>query len=158
MRTSDQSTIHFTGLGLTKSLQEFLVLHYYATDSATSWFDLLSDWFPQVRWPSPGRLRHLARDIFRRIHVAPSHRRAPHPCWTGPMNLVLRLMLGPGRRQIISFKGTPTLTNVYDPWFLSRVVCRTDGPTSSLEATRTLCSGNPWRHSVSTSTLGKHPS
>ena len=112
VRTSDQSTIHFTGLGLTKSLQEFLVLHYYATDSAASWFDLLSDWFPQVRWPSPGRLRHLARDIFRRIHVAPSHRRAPHPCWTGPMNLVLRLLLGLGRRQIISFKGTPPLTNV----------------------------------------------
>ena len=81
VRTSDQSTIHFTGLGLTKSLQEFLVLHYYATDSAASWFDLLSDCFPQVRWPSPGRLRHLARDIFRRIHVAPSHRRAGLDRW-----------------------------------------------------------------------------
>ena len=112
VRTSDQSTIHFTGLGLTKSLQEFLVLHYYATDSADSWYNLLSDCFPQVRWPSPGRLRHLARDIFKRIHVAPSHRRAPHPCWTGAMNLVLRLLLDPGRRQIVSFPGTPPPTNV----------------------------------------------
>ena len=111
VRTSDQSTIHFTGLGLTKSLQEFLVLHYYATDSAASWFDLLQEWFPQVRWPLPGRLRHLARDIYSRIHVAPSHRRAPL-CWTGPMNLVLSLILGHGRRQIISFIGPPLPANV----------------------------------------------
>ena len=30
------------------------------------------------------------------------------------------------------------------PRFLSRVVCRADGPTSSLETTRTLCTRNPW--------------
>ena len=111
VRISDQSTVHFTGLGLTKSLQEFLVLHYYATDSAASWFDLLQEWFPQVRWPSPGQIRHLAKHIYSRIHVAPSHRRAPHPCWTGPMNLLLSLILGHGRRQIVSLIGPPPQVN-----------------------------------------------
>ncbi len=47
---TDNSTIHFTALGLTKSLQEFLVLHYYATDSAASWHRLLQELFPHVLW------------------------------------------------------------------------------------------------------------
>ena len=33
VKLSDHSTVHVAALGLTKSLQEFLVLHYYATDS-----------------------------------------------------------------------------------------------------------------------------
>ena len=48
VRLPDQSMIHLTGLGLTKSLQEFLVLRYYATDSASSWHSLLQEWFPHV--------------------------------------------------------------------------------------------------------------
>ena len=59
VKLSDKATVHFTGLGLTKSLQEFMVLHYYATDSAASWYALLQDWFPQVRWALPGQLRYL---------------------------------------------------------------------------------------------------
>ena len=78
----------------------------------TSWFDLRQEWFPQVRWASPGQIRHLAKHIYGRIHVAPSHRRAPHPCWTGPMNLLLSLILGHGRRQIVSLIGPPPQVNV----------------------------------------------
>ena len=85
IRLSDKSMIHLTGLGLTKSLQEFLVLQYYATDSASSWHSLLQDWFPQVNWMPPGRLRHRVRELYKTLHIAPSHRRMPHPCWTGPM-------------------------------------------------------------------------
>ncbi len=107
VRLSDHSTVHYTGLGLTKSLQEFLVLHYYATDSAASWYSLLQEWFPQVRWTSPGQLRYLVRQVYRTVHIAPSHRRTPHPCWTGPMNLLLSLILGHGRKRIVSLLGTP---------------------------------------------------
>ena len=89
---TDQSMIHLVGLGLTKSLQEFLVLQYFATDSASSWHSLLQEWFPHVRWTSPGRLRHQVEEIYDAVHIAPSHRRMPHPCWTGPMNLLLSLL------------------------------------------------------------------
>ena len=100
IRVPDKSMIHLTGLGLTKSLQEFLVLQYYATDSASSWHSLLQDWFPQVNWTPPGRLRHQVRELYKTLHIAPSHRRMPHPCWTGPMNLTLSLLLGEGHRRI----------------------------------------------------------
>ncbi len=97
VRLSDQSTIHHTGLGLTKSLQEFLVLQCYATDSASSWYSLLQEWFPQ-----PGQLRYQVKEIYYSVHIAPSHRRLPHPCWTGPMNLLLSLIMGEGRKRIVS--------------------------------------------------------
>ena len=42
VKLSDKATVHFAGLGLTKSLQEFMVLHYYATDSAAGWYALFS--------------------------------------------------------------------------------------------------------------------
>ena len=50
IRLPDKSMRHLAGLGLTKSLQEFLVLQYYATDSACSWHSLLQEWSPQVCW------------------------------------------------------------------------------------------------------------
>ena len=102
VRFCDQCTIHYTGLGLTKSLQEFLVSHYYATDSANSWYSLLQEWFPQVQWTSPGQLRYQVKEIYYSVHIAPSHRRLPHPCWTGPMNLLLSLIMGEGRKRIVS--------------------------------------------------------
>ena len=77
IRLTDQSMLHLAGLGLTKSLQEFLVLQYYATDSASSWHSLLQEWFPHVRWTSPGRLRHQVKEIYDAVHIAPSHRRSP---------------------------------------------------------------------------------
>ena len=103
IRLPDKSMIHLTGLGLTKSLQEFLVLQYYATDSASSWHSLLQDWFPQVNWTPPGRLRHRVRELCKTLDIAPSHRRIPRPCWTGPMNLILSLLVGEGHRRIVFF-------------------------------------------------------
>ena len=73
---------------------------------------LLQEWFSHVRWPSPGQLRHQARQIYRMIRIAPSHRRDPHPCWTGPMNLLLSLILGHGRKRIVSLFGPPPQINV----------------------------------------------
>ena len=87
IRLPDKSMLHLAGLGLTKSLQEFLVLQYYATDSASSWNSLLQEWFPQVCWTPP----HQVGELFETVHIAPSHRRLPHPCWTRPMNLLLSL-------------------------------------------------------------------
>ena len=101
LRLTSTTMIHLTGLGLTKSLQEFLVLQYYATDSASSWHSLLQDWFPQVNWTPPRRLRHRVRELYKTLDIAPSHRRMPHPCWTGPMNLILSLLVGEGHRRIV---------------------------------------------------------
>ena len=112
MKLTDNSTTHFTALGLT-SLQEFLVLHYYATDSAASWHRLLQELFPHVLWTLPGQIRHKVKQLFRTVHIAPSHRRAPHPCWTGPMHLLLCLMLGHGRMRLISYLEAPLPRTVY---------------------------------------------
>ena len=101
IRLSDKSMLHLTGLGLTKSLQEFLVLQYYATDSASSWYSLLKDWFPHVAWIPPGQLRHKVMCLYQSLDITPSHRRMPHPCWTGPVNLILSLLVGEGRRRIV---------------------------------------------------------
>ena len=101
IRLPDKSMIHLTGLGLTKSLQEFLVLQYYATDSASSWHSFLQDWFPHVDWTPPGRLRHKVKKLYQSLDITPSHRRMPHPCWTGPVNLILSLLVGEGRRRIV---------------------------------------------------------
>ena len=90
IRLPDKSMRHLAGLA--KSLQEFLVLQYYATDSACSWHSLLQEWSPQV---CCGRLRHQVRELYK------TDRRLPHPCWTGPMNLLLSLLLGEGRRWIV---------------------------------------------------------
>ena len=103
----DRSTVHVVALGLTKSLQEFLVLHYYATDSAKSWNALLHDWFPQVKWAPPGQIRCTAKRVYKTVHIAPSHRRAPHPCWTGPMQLLFSLPLGHDRMRYTSLSEAP---------------------------------------------------
>ena len=150
LRLSDHSTVHYTGLGLTKSLQEFLVLHHYATDSAASWYSLLQGWFPQVRWTSPGQLRYLVRQIYRMVHIAPSHRRTPHPCWTGPMNLLFSLILGHGRKQIVSLLCRQRLGQR----FFGRVVCRTDGSTSSLEVASHSCTRSSRGDCLSARTVG----
>ena len=71
IRLSDKSMLHLTGLGLTKSLQEFLVLQYYATDSASSWYSLLKDWFPHVAWIPPGQLRHKVMRLYQSLDITP---------------------------------------------------------------------------------------
>ena len=125
----DRSTVHVVALGLTKSLQEFLVLHYYATDSAKSWNALLHDWFPQVKWAPPGQIRCTAKRVYKTVHIAPSHRRAPHPCWTGPMQLLFSLLLGHGRMRYTSLSSR----------LLSRVICRPVCLTSSLAVSGYPC-------------------
>ncbi len=103
----DSAISHATALGRTKSTHELLVLHYFATDSAGSWHRLLCEWFPQGQWKSSGVIREQISRIFDRIHVAPSHRRPPHPCWTGPMSLLLRLLLGHGKTALLSMLRRP---------------------------------------------------
>ena len=56
----------------------------------------------------------MVKQMFPTVHITPSHRRAPHPCWTGPMNLLLRLVFGHGRMRFVSYldKSLPNSVNV----------------------------------------------
>ena len=62
--------------------------------------------FSRIGFPRCGghRLGSCATgsDKFTALYIAPSHRRTPHPCWTEPMNLLLSLILGHGRKRIVS--------------------------------------------------------
>ena len=99
IRLPDKS---MTSLGLDSPNHcKFLILQYYATDSASSWYSLLKDWFPHVDWTPLGQLRHKVKRLYQSLDITPSHRRMPHPCWTGPVNLILSLLVGEGRRRIV---------------------------------------------------------
>ena len=73
----NEAAVQYVGLGLTKASHEFLMLHYFATDSAQIWNDL--DATQDLVFPdAPSRRAHAYR-AFLACHVAPSYRRMPHP-------------------------------------------------------------------------------
>ncbi len=51
--------VYGPSLALVEESVRLLVLPYYATDSAASWYSLLQEWFPQVRWTSPAKFTAL---------------------------------------------------------------------------------------------------
>ena len=73
---------HIVALGLTKAMHEFLTLHYFAIDSAAGWDELLLKRLPGATLLKANVRRHIALDMFEKSHIAPSHRRLPHPSWT----------------------------------------------------------------------------
>jgi len=57
-------------LGRSKAAHEFLVLHYFALDSAKHWEELLSNVLPAVRLPGASARRATALDVWGYAHSA----------------------------------------------------------------------------------------
>ena len=72
------TTKHVSALGLTKATNEFLVLHYFAIDSAEAWDGILRVLLPKVRFPDAVVRRSVALKLLDECHIAPSHGRFPH--------------------------------------------------------------------------------
>ena len=91
-----KSTKHVSALGLTNATNEFLVLHYFAIDSAEAWDGILRVLLPKVRFPDAVVRRSVALKLFDDCHIAPSHRRFPHQFWLDSMCLISDLLVGCG--------------------------------------------------------------
>ena len=80
--TGGTVTKQVTALGLSKATQEFLTLHY--------------ELFPDARFPGAVVRRAVAVKVFDNCHIAPSHRRYPHPVCVDSFCLIADLLLGCG--------------------------------------------------------------
>ena len=97
MESPGQDGVHqvtLVALGGSKAMQEFLVLHYLATDSASEWDVFLDSCLPKCAWVRAGPRRALALHMYDKCHIAPSHRRFAHPSWIAGIKLMLDLLLG----------------------------------------------------------------
>ena len=90
------STKHVTSLGISKATHEFLTLHYFALDSAELWGRILGDLLPNAQFPDAVVRRTVAYKMFSAVHIAPSHRRPPHPVWEDSFSLIADLLFGNG--------------------------------------------------------------
>ena len=86
-------------LGISEAAHEFLVLHYFATDSIPYWNAFIHEVMPLVPLPTPAVRRAEVEELLRRTHIAPSHRRTPHHTWKDALSLVMDLLLGFGKRR-----------------------------------------------------------
>ena len=94
--TGGTITKQVSALGLSKATHESLVLHYFAIDSAAEWELILHELMPKVRFPGAVVRRAVALRVFEACHIAPSHRRYPHPLWVDSLSLIADLLLGCG--------------------------------------------------------------
>ena len=90
------STKHVTSLGMSKATHEFLTLHYFALDSAEWWEQILGELLPNAQFPAAVIRRTIAYQMFMAAHIAPSHRRPPHPAWEDSLCLIADLLFGNG--------------------------------------------------------------
>ena len=90
------STKHVTSLGMSKATHEFLTLHYFALDSAVWWERILGELLPNAHFPDAVVRRTFAYKMFMAAHIAPSHRRPPHPVWEDSLCLIADLLFGNG--------------------------------------------------------------
>ena len=90
------STRHVTSLGISKAAHEFLTLHYFALDSAEWWEQILGELLPNAQFPAAVIRRTIAYQMFMAAHIAPSHRRPPHPVWEDSLSLIADLLFGSG--------------------------------------------------------------
>ena len=90
------STKHVTSLGMSKATHEFLTLHYFALDSAEWWERILGELLPNAQFPAAVIRRTFAYQMFMAAHIAPSHRRPPHPVWEDSLCLIADLLFGNG--------------------------------------------------------------
>ena len=88
-----------TALGISKAAHEFLVLHYFATDSIPFWNAFIQEVMPSVPLTTPAVRRAEVVELLRRTHIAPSHRRLPHHTWKDALSLTMDLLLGFGKRR-----------------------------------------------------------
>ena len=98
--------VHTVALGLTKAMHEFLTLHDFATDSASSWDTFLAERMPKGILPGADERRQGALDMFAKCHIAPSYRRLPHPTWTTCIGFLLDLLLGAGKTRYLCTRPT----------------------------------------------------
>ena len=87
-------TLQVSALGRSKAVHEFLVLHYFALDSAKHWDEVLSHVLPTVTLPGAKARRATALEAFGASRIPPSHRRMPHVLWTDSMTLIWNLLIG----------------------------------------------------------------
>ena len=91
-----------TALGISKAAHEFLVLHYFATDSIIYWNSFIHEVMPLLPLPVPAVRRAEVVEMLQRTHIAPSHRRMPHHTWKDALSLVMDLLFGFGKRRYFS--------------------------------------------------------
>ena len=73
-----------------------MTLHYFALDSAELWGRILGDLLPNAQFPDAVVRRTVAYKMFSAVHIAPSHRRPPHPVWEVSFSLIADLLFGNG--------------------------------------------------------------
>ena len=95
--TKLRNKIHVVALGGTKAMHEFLVLHYFATDSAQRWDDFLAQCLHSRGWVDASSRRATAMNMFDKSHIPPSHRRLAQQSWATSMYLLLDLLMGTGK-------------------------------------------------------------
>ena len=80
---------------------EFLVLHFFATDSAQGWDTFLAEALAPGKRRLADERRAAALAMFPRGHIAPSYRRLPHVTWVDSVSLVLDLLIGTGKQRYL---------------------------------------------------------
>ena len=88
-------------MGRTKAMHEFLVLHYFAIDSASGWDSFLTECLPQSEWVRSATRRATLMNMFDVCHIPPSHRRFAHQSWASSLHLLLDLILGSGKARYL---------------------------------------------------------
>ena len=113
------STKHVTSLGMSKATHEFLTLHYFALDSAEWWERILGELLPNAQFPAAVIRRTFAYQMFTAAHIAPSHRRPPHPVWEDSLCLIADLLFGNGMdRYVGAIQGPDSPLEVILSWEL----------------------------------------
>ena len=75
--------------------------HIVAIDSAAGWDDLLLKRLPEASLLKADARRQIALDMFEKSHIAPPHRRLPHPSWTTCVSLLIDLLIGAGKTRYL---------------------------------------------------------
>ena len=101
------STKHVTSLGMSKATREFLTLHYFALDSAEWWEQILGELLPNAQFPAAVIRRTFAYQMFMAAHIAPSHRRPPHPVLEDSLCLIADLLFGNGMDRYVGAMQRP---------------------------------------------------
>ena len=94
-----KQNIYGPSMTTVETAHEFLVLHYFATDSIIYWNSFIHEVMPLLPLPAPAVRRAEVVELLRRIHIAPSHRRMPHHTWKDALSLVMDLLLGFRKRR-----------------------------------------------------------
>ena len=70
-RYDNRSKYNVVALGGTEAMQEFLVLHYFAMDSASCWDTFLTECLPNGEWVNSESRRATLMNMFDRCRIPP---------------------------------------------------------------------------------------